>query len=189
MAAARKRITQVSAVEAEATPEVPSPAGAPAAEPTAAGGVKSPEGARRRGRRPAHDEAELDRIGREAVELYNRGAKTAEIFEKLGIKRPVLRRAWAQLGIPMPKPGVRAPGSVLTIPDHPPAQPPPSAQRSPRKGSSPPPGKAAARMSSSPLTATDGSRVTVELPLEDLVRANRSAILRILLRDLEAQSN
>ena len=189
MAAARKRITQVSAVEAEATPVVPPPTRAPAAEPTAAEGAKSvPDVPRRRGRRPVHDEAELDRIGRKAVELYNRGAKTAEIFEELGIKRPVLRRAWAQLGIPMPKPGVRAPGSVLTIPDHPPPQTAPSARRSPRKGSSPPPAKAAARISSSPLTATDGSRVTVELPLEDLVRANRAAILRILLRDLEAES-
>ena len=188
MATTRKRVTAGPVAGVEATQEEPPPAGAQAAEPTAAGGVKSPEGARRRGRRPAHDEAELDRIGREAVELYNRGAKTAEIFEKLGIKRPVLRRAWAQLGIPMPKPGVRAPGSVLTIPDHPPAQPPPSAQRSPRKSASPPPAQAPARTSSSPLTATDGSRVTVELPLEDLVRANRTAILRILLRDLEAQS-
>ena len=189
MATTRKRVTAAPAAVAEATPEVPPPSGALAAEPTAAGAVKSDQEApRRRGRRPAHDEAELDRIGREAVELYNRGTRTSEIFATLGIKRPVLKRAWAQLGIPMPKPGVRAPGSVLTIPDHPPAQPPPSAQRSPRKGSSPPPAQAPARTSSSPLTATDGSRVTVELPLEDLVRANRTAILRILLRDLEAQS-
>jgi hypothetical protein len=35
---------------------------------------------------------------------------------------------------------------------------------------------------------SDGGRVTVELPLEELVRANRNAIIRILLRDLEAQS-
>lgn len=187
MAAARKRITQVSAVEAEATPEVPSPAGAPAAEPTAAGGVKSPEGTRRRGRRPAHDAAELDRIGREAVGLYNRGAKTAEIFAQLGIKRPVLRRAWAQLGIPMPKPGVRPPGSVLTIPDHPPAQTAPTNNPPARGARARPP--AAGRAEPAPeVAASNSSRVTVELPLEDLVRANRTAILRILLRDLEAQS-
>ncbi len=186
MATTRKRVTAASAAAVDATPGVPPTAGLPAAEPTAAGVVKPfPEVARRRGRRPAHDEADLDRIGREAIELYNQGAKTAEIFAALGIKRPVLRRAWAQLGVPMPKPGVRAPGSILTIPGHAPAQPPPSAQRSPRKGSSPPPAKAPAKKSSSPLTATDGSRVTVELPLEDLVRANRSAIIRILLRDLE----
>jgi hypothetical protein len=189
MATTRKKVTAAPAAVAEATPEVPPPSGAPAAEPAAAGGVKSPEGTGKRGRRPTHDEAELDRIGREAVELYNQGAKTTEIFAALGIKRPVLKRAWGQLGVPMPKPGVRAPGSILTVPDHAPTQPQPSAQRSPRKSSSRPPAKAPAKKSPSPLTATDGSRVTVELPLEDLVRANRTAILRILLRDLEAQSS
>ena len=189
MAAARKRITQVSAVEAEATPVVPPPTRAPAAEPTAAEGAKSvPDVPRRRGRRPVHDEAELDRIGRKAVELYNRGAKTAEIFEELGIKRPVLRRAWAQLGIPMPKPGVRAPGSVLTIPDRPPAQTAPTNNPPARRAPARPP--AASRDQPAPeVAASNSGRVTVELPLEDLVRANRNAIIRILLRDLEAHSS
>jgi len=188
MAATRKKVTSAPAAGVDATPQGPPPAGTPATEPTAAGGVKSPEGARRRGRRPAHDEAELDRIGREAVELYNRGAKTAEIFEKLGIKRPVLRRAWAQLGIPMPKPGVRAPGSVLTIPDHPPAQTAPTNNPPARRAPARPP--SAGRGQPAPeVAASNSGRVTVELPLEDLVRANRSAILRILLRDLEAQSS
>ena len=189
MATTRKRVTAAPAAVAEATPEVPPPSGALAAEPTAAGEVKSDQEApRRRGRRPAHDEAELDRIGREAVELYNRGAKTAEIFAQLGIKRPVLRRAWAQLGIPMPKPGVRPPGSVLTIPDHPPAQTAPTNNPPARGARARPP--AAGRAEPAPeVAASNGGRVTVELPLEELVRANRNAIIRILLRDLEAQSS
>jgi hypothetical protein len=188
MAAARKRIPQVSAVEAEATPVVPPPTGAPAAEPTADEGAKSvPDVPRRRGRRPAHDEAELARIGRQAAELYNQGARTSEIFATLGIKRQVLKRAWARLGIPMPKPGVRAPGSVLTIPDHPPAQTAPTNNPPARRAPARPP--AASRDQPAPqVAASNGDRVTVELPLEDLVRANRTAILRILLRDLEAQS-
>ena len=189
MAAARKRITQVSAVEAEATPEVPPPAGAPAAEPTAAEGAKSvPEVPRRRGRRPAHDEAELDRIGRQAAELYNQGARTSEIFATLGIKRPILKRAWAQLGIPMPQPGVRAPGSFVTMPDHPPAQTAPTNNPPARRAPARPPAVGLAKPAPR-VAASNSGRVTVELPLEDLVRANRSAILRILLRDLEAQSS
>ena len=188
MATTGKKVTAAPAAGVDAIPQGPPPAGTPTTERTAAEGAKSVrEVPRRRGRRPAHDEAELDRIGREAVELYNRGAKTAEIFEKLGIKRPVLRRAWARLGIPMPKPGVRPPGSVLTIPDHPPAQTAPTNNPPARRAPARPP--AASRDQSAPqVAASNGDRVTVELPLEDLVRANRTAILRILLRDLEAQS-
>jgi hypothetical protein len=185
MAAARRRITRVSAVEAEAIPDVPSTAGATAAAEsvTTSSGVPA-----RRGRRPAHDEAELDRIGREAAVLYNQGAKTSEIFATLGIKRPVLKRAWERLGIPMPKPGVRTPGSVLTIPDHPPTQTAPTNKRPARRAPARPP--AARRDQPGPeVAASNSGRVTVELPLEDLVRANRSAIIRILLRDLEAKNS
>lgn len=182
---ARKRVTPAPAAEAEAAPGVPTTAGAPAAKPTAAESVTPvQEVPTRRGRRPAHDEADLDRIGREAVELYNQGAKTSEIFTKLGIKRPVWKRAWGQLGVPMPKPGVRAPGSILTIPDHAPAQTAPTNNPPARRAPARPP--AAGRAKPAPrVAASNGGRVTVELPLEDLVRANRSAIIRILLRDLE----
>jgi len=185
MAAARKRITQVSAEEAEAAPEVSTTAGATA---TAKSVTPAQEVPPRRGRRPAHDEADLDRIGREAAVLYNQGAKTSEIFATLGIKRPVLKRAWERLGVPMPKPGVRTPGSVVTIPDHPPAQTAPTTSRQASQAPASPPATGRAKPAAR-VGASDGGRVTVELPLEDLVRANRSAIIRILLRDLEAQSS
>lgn len=132
---------------------------------------------------------ELEKLGRSAVALFNKDNNIATIATKLHTSRPVIMQAFDYLGVVLPGRGRKPNGFVLTIPEERPARSGPAAQRPPRQSSSRPPIKARDKKPASLVTTADGNRVTVELPLEDLVRANRTAILRILLRDLEAQSS
>lgn len=132
---------------------------------------------------------ELEKLGRSAVALFNKGNNVATIATKLHTSRAAVTEAFDYLGAVLPGRGPRPHDFVLTIPEERPARSAPAAQRPPRQSSSRPPVKARDKKPASLVTTADGNRVTVELPLEDLVRANRTAILRILLRDLEAQSS
>jgi len=135
--------------------------------------------------RKHYTDADLDRIAKEAVDLYNSKVSIARIIstEHLNISRPTLARAFQRNGVPMPSVGPRRKGSSLAFgqvkatatgaPDKKPRQHPAAPAQSATKSTEP------------PVAATRGSTVTLELPLENLVRANRNAILQILLRELE----
>lgn len=129
----------------------------------------------RRGPRPTYDVKKLEDLGRKAVELYNGGASIGEAVKKLKTSRSTLMKGWQLIGVTPPKQGVRAADFVLTIPDEPPAPTAPAAPRPPRQASS--------RRPAAPNPAR-GAQVTVEVPLESLIQANRQIVIEILLADL-----
>ena len=139
------------------------------------------------GGRKHYTDGDLDRIAKKAVDLYNSGLPMSQAIAKdhLNISRPTLDRALERNGVPKPPVGRRPEGYRLTLGQ---ATGKPSSKSPARKWAK---GPSQESKSPAPTSMNESSGVgipvTMNVSLEAIVASNRSAVLEVLVKDLDSK--